>query len=116
VTWFITRSESRKLTSKSKKSKKSESKRLSRFIEMAELLRDKRVKLEISQFALAKSMGFTSAQFVSNWERAVSSPPLSSLPKICHLLKIKESDMIAAFLKSTKTEIEDAFKSSKRRS
>lgn len=40
-------------------------------------------QLELSQF-----LGYGTAQFVSNWERGKSRPPIQDMPAICKLLGI----------------------------
>lgn len=51
----------------------------------------KKMRLErgYSQADLAYSLGYTSPQFVSDWERGISSPPVKKLPELSQLLKVK---------------------------
>lgn len=41
-------------------------------IPLAELLKEKRLAAHISQKTVAEKLGYTTAQFISNWERGVS--------------------------------------------
>ena len=38
-------------------------------------LREYRIRMGITQWDVANALGYTSAQFISNWERGVSYPP-----------------------------------------
>lgn len=49
-----------------------------------------REKLGISQKSLAKSLGYGSAQLISNFEREIQSMPLKKVPKLCKRLQIPQ--------------------------
>jgi transcriptional regulator with XRE-family HTH domain len=55
---------------------------------LREFLRDARDARGLSQAALASKLGYESAQYVSDWERGISSPPMKKLAKISDLLEI----------------------------
>lgn len=55
---------------------------------LALFMRDARIKAGLSQGELAEALGYKSAQFVSNWERGVSSPPLALLRKLATVLGV----------------------------
>jgi transcriptional regulator with XRE-family HTH domain len=57
---------------------------------LANFLRESRISQDISQLSIAKKLGYSSAQFVSNWERGLSAPPLSCVVKLAKLLKVSE--------------------------
>ncbi len=61
---------------------------------LGSFLKNAREKAGLTQQEVAQRLSYTSAQFVSNWERGVSSPPLDSLPKISILLKISPRSLI----------------------
>ncbi len=42
----------------------------------------------LSQLALAKRLGYETPQFVSNWERGLSKPPISSMRDLCSELRL----------------------------
>lgn len=52
-------------------------------------LKDKRLKKGYSQADFATKLGYASPQFVSDWERGVSSPPMKKLPEIASELNVK---------------------------
>lgn len=56
-----------------------------------------RQKQGMTQHELAKKLGYT-AQFVTNWERGVSNPPVKAIPKLCTILKINKDQLIALYM------------------
>lgn len=50
-------------------------------------LRDKRTAAQLTQRDIAKEMGYTSPQFISNWERGLTAPPLMTLKKLIKMYK-----------------------------
>jgi len=57
--------------------------------EMGKFLYEKRIKAGLSQKDVSDKLGYTSPQFISNYERGLCSPPLKKLKKIAELYKIK---------------------------
>lgn len=57
-------------------------------------LRETRQKAGLTQEELAKQLAYKSAQFVSNWERGISLPPMTVLPKICVLCRVSPTVMV----------------------
>ncbi len=64
-------------------------------ISVGKIIRDARSNAGLSQADLATALGYSTPQFVSNWERGVSLPPIKSLKKIGRLLGDKSEDKIA---------------------
>lgn len=58
-------------------------------MKLKEFLKKKRNDAGLSQKELAKKLGYTTAQFVSNWERSISRPPIDSVPKLAELLGVQ---------------------------
>lgn len=53
-----------------------------------------RLRAELTQDELARRLSYSSAQFVSNWERGVSLPPLDILAKLCVICKTPPDDLV----------------------
>lgn len=51
-------------------------------------LKEKRVEAGFTQKELARKLGYTTGQYVSNWERGFCAPPLNAATRITKLLKI----------------------------
>lgn len=69
---------------------------------LGSFLKTKRELAEISQVDLAKKLGYSSSQFVSNWERGLATPPLKSLAKICDLLDVDTKEIMDLVLNQTR--------------
>jgi len=57
-------------------------------------LRDKRAKAGLTQWDVAHHLKYSTAQFISNWERGVSLPPLEVLPKLTALFGVVNREFI----------------------
>lgn len=55
-------------------------------MKLAQYLRHIREEKNLSQKDIAKKLGYQSSQFVSNWERGISYPPMDSLAKLVSIL------------------------------
>jgi len=69
-------------------------------------LKDLRIRAGLSQLELSLKMGYSTPQFISNWERGVSEPPCKSIKKLSQVLSYDESDLrrvLANFLIQKKT-------------
>jgi transcriptional regulator with XRE-family HTH domain len=82
---------------------------MSKFERLGSLLKDKRVEKGLTQMELAQELGYTSPQFVSNWERGMCSPAFDTLPLIAKILNISKKDVIHIIVEETKFELEENF-------
>lgn len=82
---------------------------------LSSFLRDARLKAGLSQGDISNALGYTSAQFISNWERGLSSPPLDRLYEIVQLLKIDSEELIELLLEEQENLIRQQFKKKKAR-
>jgi transcriptional regulator with XRE-family HTH domain len=57
-------------------------------------LKTKREKAQLTQQDVSRQLDYTSPQFVSNWERGVSLPPMEVLPRLASLYAIGPKEMI----------------------
>lgn len=69
-------------------------------------LKEKRKAAGLSQIEVSESLGYASAQFVSNWERATAKPPLRALAKLIKLYRLDIEETINCYLSETKSTIE----------
>jgi transcriptional regulator with XRE-family HTH domain len=70
-------------------------------MDLSKFLKEKRLEAGLSQGAVSKKLGYTSPQFVSNWERGLSQPPVATLRKIAQIYNISANDMFDVMLKAT---------------
>lgn len=49
---------------------------------LGEYLKELRIQSHLTQRDIANAMGYTSPQFISNWERGLTAPPISTIRKL----------------------------------
>lgn len=76
---------------------------------IADLIKDKRHVAKLKQRDLSRELGYKSAQFVSNWERGISKPPLKDAKKVCEILGISVNKYKQILIRDYKQEVEEAF-------
>lgn len=52
-----------------------------------------REKVQMSQGEVARKLKYTSPQFISNWERGLSMPPMEVLPKLLNLYSLSPDEL-----------------------
>ena len=73
---------------------------------LAQFLKEKRVQSGLSQKDVATKLGYSTSQFISNWERGISHPPLNTLRSLSNLYKINPDEMFDVLLKATVAQVE----------
>lgn len=53
-----------------------------------EILRDKRLAAGLTQKEVALKFGYSTSQFISNWERGISYPPYKILKQVAEIYQI----------------------------
>ena len=66
--------------------------------DLAQFLKEARVKAGLSQGDVADKLGYATPQFISNWERGISAPPISGLKVLANLYKISADKMFEILL------------------
>lgn len=66
--------------------------------QFADFLKNSREKSGLTQAEVAKTLGYSTAQFVSNWERGLSYPPLKALRTLSKLYKVNMDELFNAIL------------------
>lgn len=82
---------------------------MSMFVRLGTLLKEKRIEKGITQMSLARDLGYSSPQFVSNWERGMCSPAFDTLPTVCKILGIPKKEIIEIIIDETRSELEANF-------
>lgn len=75
--------------------------------QLAQYLKKCREKAGYSQTQVSSKLGYTSPQFISNWERGLSHPPVRALNKLAKLYRVKGVDLGEIFIKAYVREVED---------
>lgn len=61
-----------------------------------------RLKAGISQGAVARELGFTTPQFISNWERGISTVPPTRIKTLAKIYKVTPKKLIDLSVKDFK--------------
>ncbi len=69
------------------------------FRALGEHLQAKRVKVGLSQGSVARKLGYSSPQFVSNFERGLCAPPLNKLKLLVELYDMKGEEVIKLMIR-----------------
>ena len=78
-------------------------------------LKRARIKAGLSQGEVAKKLGYTSPQFISNWERGLSSPPMDTLGELVDIYKIPGKELVDIMVHETKQSLLAAVKKKSRK-
>lgn len=81
---------------------------------LSDYLRQKRVDSGLSQLDVAKVLGYSSPQFVSNWERGLVSPPLETIAVLIDLYKLQPTEVVERILGETRDYLESHLGKKKR--
>jgi transcriptional regulator with XRE-family HTH domain len=73
---------------------------------LADWLREARENVGMSQGQVAQELGYSSPQFISNWERGLASPPIPKFKKLCKMYNLSIHDAYDRLLQATLTEVE----------
>lgn len=65
----------------------------------------------LTQWDVARNLDYTTAQFISNWERGVSLPPDEALPKLARIVRRPLGDIVEKMAEMKHAEV-DAWKRS----
>jgi transcriptional regulator with XRE-family HTH domain len=73
---------------------------------LARFLKTKRQDAGLSQLEVANRLNYSSPQFISNWERGVSCPPLDKLHLLMNMYRVSKKEIIEIMLEDTKDYLE----------
>lgn len=65
---------------------------------LGRFLQDARIKVGLSQKEVADRLGYQTAQYVSNWERGIATPPGRTLRKLADLYRIPAEELYEVIL------------------
>ena len=76
---------------------------------LATYMRRARENSGMSQLEVGRKLGFTSAQFISNWERGVSGPPMKALIRLKTIYKLDVNHVVDLIVETTRAKLNRAF-------
>ena len=66
----------------------------------------RRLALGLTQLEVAKLLKYGSAQYISNWERGLNSPPMYRLVELAEVYKVNKVEFMNIIINETKKELE----------
>lgn len=72
-------------------------------------LKEKRISAKMSQSEVAERLGYTSSQFISNWERGLCSPPMDVLQRLIKIYKVDPRRLVQLILEDNERALIAAF-------
>jgi transcriptional regulator with XRE-family HTH domain len=85
------------------------------FSKLAAALKKLRVARGLSQTEVAKKLGYSSPQFISNWERGLASPPVKVLKRLAGLYETEPGQLFNMVVKAAESRMRAEFEKSKGR-
>lgn len=77
---------------------------------LAKFIKRKRIEACLTQAELATELGYSTPQFISNWERGLSQPPVDTLVVLAGLIKVNKDELFNMLLAMKIEEITEEFK------
>ena len=74
--------------------------------ELGRYFKQRRIELKLNQIDVARHLGYSSSQMVSNWERGRCSPPIEKLYELAQLLAIPKQAIMDLVLLDVKRKLE----------
>lgn len=85
------------------------------FENLGTFLQKKRIKAGLSQGDVAKALGYSSPQFISNFERGLCAPPLNKLRTIITMYEVPAESVMNIMLKEQEKHLRKALLGSKKK-
>ncbi len=76
----------------------------------AKYLKQKRENAGLSQKQVSEKLGYTTPQFISNWERGISTPPMKTVKKLASMYSIPVDEIFNLLLQETLQQVTLDFK------
>ena len=80
---------------------------------LSEFLKNKRIEANLTQSEVARKLGYSSPQFVSNWERGLANPPVVILRDLTKMYKVSADKMFDMLVDETREQLHKEFYSTK---
>jgi transcriptional regulator with XRE-family HTH domain len=80
------------------------------FVALGSYLQEMRIKAGLTQRVVSLELEYSSAQFISNFERGISSPPFSKLKVLIRLYKMPLEKVMNLVLEGERQVLSDALR------
>lgn len=76
----------------------------------SQYLKQSRIAAGLSQRDVSEKLGYTTSQFISNWERGLSTPPIKVAKKLATLYKLSLDEFSELLLQDTLQQVTQDFR------
>ncbi|WP_413578545.1 helix-turn-helix domain-containing protein [Bdellovibrio sp. HCB290] len=84
---------------------------------LGDYLKTTREAAGLTQADVSNALGYSTPQFISNWERSLSAPPVNAIKRLGQLYKIDANEMfeviLQAEIEATTADLRRKFKSAR---
>jgi DNA-binding XRE family transcriptional regulator len=81
------------------------------YVALGEYLQQMRIQANMTQREVSLELGYSSAQFISNFERGISSPPLKKLRELIRMYKMPVEKVMSLVLEGEREVLVAALRS-----
>ncbi len=74
---------------------------------LAKFLKEKRTLVGLSQKEVATKLGYSTSQFISNWERGISQPPIHTLRTLAKMYGVAADQMFQVLVTATVDQVQE---------
>ena len=74
---------------------------------LAKFLKEKRTLVGLSQKDVATKLGYSTSQFISNWERGISQPPIHTLRTLAQMYGVAADQMFQVLVTATIDQVQE---------
>lgn len=72
---------------------------MSKLMDFSKYLKAERIKVGLSQAAVAKKLGYSSPQFISNWERGLARPPVKVIKRLISMYRLDIDETVEVYMR-----------------
>ena len=73
---------------------------------LGQFLKQKRAEAGLTQWDVAQKLGYSSAQFISNFERGLCQPPLNQLKNIVEIYGLNPQELVDIMMQEQRSLLE----------
>ena len=76
---------------------------------LSTFMKNAREAAGLSQQEVGRKLGFGSSQFISNWERGISGPPIKALIRLKSIYKLDVNKLVEILVENSRSKVNRAF-------
>lgn len=81
------------------------------YVGLGQYLQEMRIRADLTQREVSSTLGYSSAQFISNFERGISTPPLKKLKVLIQMYRMPVERVMSLILEGERDILASALQS-----